>query len=48
LVELQQDKEQLLEIIELHQRKMKEIFDRKVKTDVFKAGDLVLKWDATR
>jgi hypothetical protein len=27
---------------------MKEIFDRKVKTYIFKAGDLVLKWDATR
>jgi hypothetical protein len=48
LVELQQDREQLLEKTELHQRKMKEIFDRKVKTNIFKAGDLVLKWDATR
>jgi hypothetical protein len=27
---------------------MKEIFDRKVKTDIFKAGDLVLKWNAAR
>jgi hypothetical protein len=27
---------------------MKEIFDRKVNTNIFKAGDLVLKWDAAR
>jgi hypothetical protein len=48
LVELQQDREKLLEKTELHQRKMKEIFDKNVKTNVFKVGDLVLKWDATR
>jgi hypothetical protein len=27
---------------------MKETFDRKVKADTFKAGELVLKWDAAR
>lgn len=27
---------------------MKETFDRKVKVDIFKAGDLVLKLDAAR
>ena len=48
LVELQQNREQLLEKIALHQSRMKEIFDRKVKKDIFKAGDLVLKWDAAR
>ena len=48
LVELQQNKEQLLEKIGLHQNRMKETFDRKVKEDIFKAGDLVLKWDAVR
>jgi hypothetical protein len=48
LVELQQDREQLLEKTELHQEKMKEVFDRKVKANTFKAGELVLKWDATR
>jgi hypothetical protein len=48
LVELQQDREQLLEKTELHQEKMKEIFDKKVKTNIFKTGELVLKWDATR
>lgn len=48
LVELQQNREQLVEKIALHQSKMKETFDRKVKEDIFKAGDLVLKWDAAR
>jgi hypothetical protein len=48
LVELQQDREQLLEKTELHQRKMKETFDSKVKADTFKVGELVLKWDAAR
>ena len=27
---------------------MKEIFDKKVKTNIFKTGELVLKWDAAR
>jgi hypothetical protein len=38
----------LVEKTELHQRKMKDIFDRKVKADIFKEGELVLKWDAAR
>jgi hypothetical protein len=48
LVELQQDREQLLEKTELHQERIKETFYKKVKSDVFKTGDLVLKWDAAR
>jgi len=48
LVELQQEREGLLEKTELHQKRIKETFDRKVKTKVFKAGDLVLKWDAAK
>ena len=27
---------------------MKEVFDKKVKANIFKIGELVLKWDATR
>jgi hypothetical protein len=38
----------LLEKTELHQRRMKDTFDRKVKVDIFETGDLVLKWDAPR
>jgi hypothetical protein len=37
-----------LEKIELHQGRIKETFDKKVKSNVFKTGDLVLKWDAAR
>jgi len=37
-----------MEKTKLHQRKMKETFDRKVKEDTFKAGELVLKWDEAR
>ena len=48
LVELQQVREQSLEKTELHQRRMKETFDRKTKADDFKEGDLVLKWDGVR
>jgi hypothetical protein len=48
LVELQQDREQLLEKTKLHQGKMKKIFDKKVKSNIFKKEELVLKWDATR
>jgi hypothetical protein len=38
----------MLEKTELHQRRIKETFDNKVKIDIFKSGDMVLKWDATR
>ena len=37
-----------MEKTKIHQRRMKEIFDRKVKVDNFKVGDLVMKWDAAR
>jgi hypothetical protein len=37
-----------LEETKLHQERIKESFDKKVKSNVFKTGDLVLKWDATR
>jgi transposase InsO family protein len=48
LVQLQQDRDQLLEKAELHQEMIKRNFDKKVKSDVFKTGDMVLKWDAAR
>ena len=48
LVELQQEREGLLEKTNIHQKRMKDTFDRKVKTKIFKEGNLVLKWDATR
>ena len=32
----------------IHQEKMKNIFNRRIKEDVFQVDDLVLKWDAPR
>ena len=32
--------------VQVHQEKMKNTFDRKVKEDVFQVDELVLKWDA--
>jgi hypothetical protein len=48
LVQLQQDRDQLLEKAEMHQEMIKWNFDQKIKSDVFKIGDMVLKWDAAR
>ena len=46
--ELQQIREQLVEKAAAHQKKIKDAFDRKTKSDNFQAGDLVLKWDALK
>lgn len=46
LVELQQEREHLIDKAVNHQMKVKSTFYRKAKTEVFKEGDLVLKWDA--
>lgn len=48
LEEVHHIREQLVEKAATHQRKMKEVFDRKTKTDNFQVGDLVLKWDALK
>jgi hypothetical protein len=48
LVQLQQDRDQLLGKAQLHQEMIKRNFDKKVKSNVFKTGDMVLKWDAAR
>ena len=48
LVELQHIREQLVENSRIHQKKIKETFDRKAKMDSFQVGDWVLKWDALR
>jgi hypothetical protein len=47
LVEVQQTREQLLNIVHNHQHKIKEVFD-KVKKEYFHPGDLVIKWGAQR
>ena len=48
MVELQQVREQVVEKSEAHQKKIKNIFDKKEKVDNFQVGDWVLKWDAVR
>ena len=48
LVELQQVKEQMVDKSEAHQKRIKDTFDRKAKTDDFQVDDWVLKWDALR
>jgi len=46
LAEVHQIKEQLIEKAAAHQKKIKEAFDKRTKTDNFQVGDLVLKWHA--
>lgn len=48
LVELQKIREQLVEKSRIHQKKIKETFDRKAKMDSFQVGEWVLKWDALK
>ena len=48
LVQVHHIREQLVEKATAHQRKIKEAFDKKAKTDNFQIGDLVLKWDALK
>ena len=46
IIQLQQEREIIENIAEMHREKVKESFDKKVKKDVFAVGDLVLRWDA--
>jgi len=48
LAEVHQIREQLVEKFAAHQRKIKEAFDKRTKSDNFQVGDLVLKWDALK
>jgi hypothetical protein len=48
VVEMKQIREQVMDIAHSHQQKIKQDFERKVKKEEFKLGDLVLKWDAPR
>ena len=48
LAEVHRIREQLVEKAAAHQRKTKEAFEKKAKTDNFQVGDLVLKWDALK
>ena len=48
LAEIHQIREQMVEKAVAHQKKIKEAFDKKSKTNNFQIGDLVLKWDALK
>ena len=48
LAEVHQIREQLVEKSAAYQKKVKEVFDKKTKSDNFQVGDLVLKWDALK
>lgn len=48
IIELKQDREEVLHKILQYQDKMKILFDRKDKERDFRQGDLVLRWDARR
>ena len=46
IIQLQQERETIENTAEMHRKRMKESFDKKVKKKVFAVGDLVLRWDA--
>ena len=48
LAEVHQIREQLVEKSAAHQNKIKEVFDRRTKSNNFQVGDLVLKWDVLK
>jgi hypothetical protein len=48
MIEVQQTREKMDQKVVIHQSKVKATFDKKTKKDIFKEGDLVLRWDARR
>jgi hypothetical protein len=46
LIEVQQVREQVQIKSQVHQERIKQIFDKRTKERNFMTGDLVLKWDA--
>eukprot|EP00253_Pinus_taeda_P011960 PITA_11960 len=48
LAKVHQIREQLVKKVAAHQKKIKEAFDKKTKSDNFQVGELVLKWDALK
>ena len=48
MVEVQQIREEVMDMAYNHQQKIKQAFDTKGKKKDFELGDLVLKWDAPR
>ena len=48
IVQLQQEREALIEKDEIYKRKVKERFDKRTKEDTFLVNDMVLRWGAHR
>ena len=46
IIELNELRDKAYDKVQIHQEKMKNTFDRKIKEDIFQINDLVLKWDA--
>ena len=46
IIELNEVRDKAYDKVQIHQEKMKNTFNRRVKEDVFQVDDLVLKWDA--
>ena len=45
IIELNEARETAYDKVQIHEEKMKNTFDRRIKEDVFQVDDLVLKWD---
>ena len=48
LVEVQQAREQVMDRIQDHQQRIKQVFNNKAKKEEFHIRDIVLKWDALK
>ena len=48
IIELEEQRNKAYDKVQLHQEKIKNTFDRRVKEEQFHIDDLVLKWDAPK
>ena len=48
VIESQQECEAMEEKAQIHRRKIKERFDKRIKENTFSFGDMVLRWDARK
>ena len=47
-IELEEQRNKAYDKVQVHQEKMKNTFDRRVKEEQFQIDDLVIKWDAPK
>ena len=48
IIELNDIRDKAYDKVQIHQEKMKNTFDRKVKEEQFQINDLILKWDVIK